>query len=142
MRHIESMIRMSEAHAKMHLRDFVRSEDINMGIQMLLKSFLQSQKQSVASALKPKFAKYLTHADGDFEVLQHLLSRLAREKARLLRMDRMEEEGKMIDVEIPKRQFVAEAREVAPASLEKFFLSKMFGQNARMEGDKILTRSI
>src|SRR5690348_16753338 len=30
-RHIESMIRMSEASAKMHLREFVSDEDVNMG---------------------------------------------------------------------------------------------------------------
>ena len=30
-RHIESMIRMSEAHAKLHLRDHVTEEDVNMG---------------------------------------------------------------------------------------------------------------
>lgn len=30
-RHMESMIRMSEAHAKMHLREFVNEEDVNMG---------------------------------------------------------------------------------------------------------------
>ena len=28
-RHIESMLRMAEAHAKMHLRDYVRSDDID-----------------------------------------------------------------------------------------------------------------
>jgi len=41
-RHIESMLRMSEAHAKMHLREYVKSEDINVAIKMLLDSFLQS----------------------------------------------------------------------------------------------------
>jgi len=47
-RHIESVIRMSEAYAKMHLRDHVRSDDIDMAIEMLLDSFLQSQKVTVA----------------------------------------------------------------------------------------------
>ena len=47
-RHIESVIRMSEAWAKLHLRDYVRSDDIDNAIEMLLASFLQSQKYSVA----------------------------------------------------------------------------------------------
>jgi len=47
-RHIESVLRMAEAHAKMHLRDYVRSDDIDHAISMLLDSFLQSQKYSVA----------------------------------------------------------------------------------------------
>jgi DNA replication licensing factor MCM2 len=39
-RHIESVLRMSEAHAKMHLRDYVRTDDIDFAINMLLDSFL------------------------------------------------------------------------------------------------------
>ncbi len=39
-RHIESVLRMSEAHAKMHLRDYVRSDDIDFAIEMMLESFL------------------------------------------------------------------------------------------------------
>lgn len=41
-RHIESVLRMSEANAKMHLRDYVRSDDIDLAIEMLLESFLQT----------------------------------------------------------------------------------------------------
>lgn len=41
-RHIESVIRMSEAWARMHLRDYVRSDDIDHAIEMLLESFLQT----------------------------------------------------------------------------------------------------
>jgi cell division protein FtsX len=40
-RHIESIIRMSEAHAKMHLRDHVRDDDVNVAISVMLHSFLQ-----------------------------------------------------------------------------------------------------
>ncbi len=32
-RHLESLIRMSEAHAKMHLREYVSDEDINAAIR-------------------------------------------------------------------------------------------------------------
>lgn len=47
-RHIESVLRMSEAFAKMHLRDHVSTADIDNAIEMLLESFLQSQKHSIA----------------------------------------------------------------------------------------------
>lgn len=43
-RHVESTIRMAEANAKMHLRDFVTTEDINMAIQVMLDSFISAQK--------------------------------------------------------------------------------------------------
>jgi DNA replication licensing factor MCM2 len=32
-RHLESIIRMSEAHARMHLREYVSDDDINMAIK-------------------------------------------------------------------------------------------------------------
>jgi DNA replication licensing factor MCM2 len=39
-RHIESVLRMSEAHAKLHLREYVRTDDIDVAIGMMLESFL------------------------------------------------------------------------------------------------------
>jgi len=41
-RHIESVLRMSEAYARLHLRDYVRADDIDFAINMLLDSFLQT----------------------------------------------------------------------------------------------------
>lgn len=51
-RHIESIIRMSEAHAKMHLRDYVQEDDVNMAIRMMLESFVETQKYSVMKSMK------------------------------------------------------------------------------------------
>ena len=47
MRHIESMIRMAEGHAKMHLREYVTEDDVNMAIRVMLESFIDTQKFSV-----------------------------------------------------------------------------------------------
>lgn len=51
-RHIESMIRMSEAHARMHLREYVQEDDVNMAITMMLESFLETQKYSVMKTMR------------------------------------------------------------------------------------------
>ena len=42
-RHLESMIRMSEAHARMHLRDRVTQEDVNVAIRVMVESFISTQ---------------------------------------------------------------------------------------------------
>jgi DNA replication licensing factor MCM2 len=34
-RHIESMIRIAEANAKIHLREFVHEDDVNMAIRFV-----------------------------------------------------------------------------------------------------------
>lgn len=56
-RHLESMIRMSEAHARMHLRRYVSQEDVDMAIRVLLDSFISTQKFGVQKALQ-KVQKY------------------------------------------------------------------------------------
>ncbi|PHU19436.1 hypothetical protein BC332_10587 [Capsicum chinense] len=41
-RHVESMIRMSEAHPRMHLRQHITKEDVDMAIHVLLDSFIKA----------------------------------------------------------------------------------------------------
>lgn len=51
-RHIESIIRMAEAHAKMHLRDYVLEDDVNMAIRVVLESFIDTQKFSIMRSMR------------------------------------------------------------------------------------------
>lgn len=51
-RHIESMIRMAEANAKIHLRDYVQEDDVNMAIRIMLESFIETQKYSVMKTMR------------------------------------------------------------------------------------------
>ncbi|ODM86799.1 DNA replication licensing factor mcm2, partial [Orchesella cincta] len=45
-RHIESMIRLAEAHAKVHLREYVNDDDINMSIRIVLESFIDTRSSA------------------------------------------------------------------------------------------------
>ena len=51
-RHLESMIRMSEASAKMNLREYVRADDIDLAIQVTVGSFVSAQKMSIKKTLE------------------------------------------------------------------------------------------
>ncbi|CAN8025282.1 unnamed protein product, partial [Ixodes persulcatus] len=51
-RHIESMIRLAEAHARLHLRQHVLEEDVNMAIRVMLESFISTQKYSVMRTME------------------------------------------------------------------------------------------
>lgn len=82
-RHIESMVRMAEAHAKMHLRDHVRADDIDLAIRVALESFIQSQKYSVMNHLRKSFSKYISYRRDHYELLSFLLLELGRDAARL-----------------------------------------------------------
>lgn len=51
-RHLESMIRMSEASAKMALRESVRADDIDLAISVAVGSFVNAQKMSIKKTLE------------------------------------------------------------------------------------------
>ena len=100
-RHIESVLRMSEAYARMHLREYVRSEDIDFAIDMLLESFLQSQKMTVARQLSKKLAKYKYQKNNNNSLLFHMLTKEARDRAVMDKAARNIEDTVKVAVEIP-----------------------------------------
>jgi len=51
-RHLESMIRMAEASAKMALREYVRGDDIDLAISVTVGSFVSAQKMSIKKTLE------------------------------------------------------------------------------------------
>ncbi len=51
-RHLESMIRMAEASAKMALREYVRADDIDLAISVAVGSFVSAQKMSIKRTLE------------------------------------------------------------------------------------------
>ncbi|KAJ3113955.1 MCM DNA helicase complex subunit [Phlyctochytrium bullatum] len=75
-RYLESMIRMSEAFAKMHLRDYVRQDDIDKAIGVMIQSFVSAQKLQVKNSLTRVFDKYIITEEDTFGLLHHLLSSL------------------------------------------------------------------
>jgi DNA replication licensing factor MCM2 len=81
-RYLESIIRMSEAFARMHLRDYVRQDDIDQAISVTVSSFISAQKYSVKKSLGKVFEKYMSCDKDHFELLMHVLSELEREYMR------------------------------------------------------------
>ena len=67
-RHLESMIRMAEARAAMHIREYVNDDDIDAAIKTMLDSFISTQKLSVQKVMKRKFSKFIV-SKHDFEGL-------------------------------------------------------------------------
>ena len=75
-RHLESIVRMSEASARMHLRDHVRRDDVDLAIKVVLESFIQAQKVSVRKTLQKSFKKYVTYGEDCNLLLMHQLQNL------------------------------------------------------------------
>ena len=80
-RHIESMIRIAESHAKMNLREFINEDDANMAMRVMLKSVFDTQKYSVMKNMKRNFSRYLSYKKDNNELLLFILRGLVNETA-------------------------------------------------------------
>ena len=79
-RHVESMIRMSEAHARMHLREYVNEDDVNMAVRIMLESFIATQKFSIMRTMRKTFSRYLAYKRDNNELLLFLLKQLTQDQ--------------------------------------------------------------
>jgi len=93
---------MAEAHAKLHLREYVRSDDIDGAIEMLLESFLQTQKLSVARQLAKRFEHYKSKQSDPMTLLLHLLQKMVNDRATYERAIRELRSEEKIQVRIPR----------------------------------------
>jgi len=149
-RHIESLIRIAEAHARIHLRDHVRDEDVDTAISMLLESFLQSQKYAVARQLGKRFSKYLRKLNEDSELLFHLLNKIFRDTLKFYQYRTNMDISAMIsigeidlkNISVNLEQFENEAREYAVHDLTGFLRTQLFMDNFVVRDRKIFKRTI
>ena len=79
------MIRIAESHAKMHLREFVSEDDVNMAMRVMLESFIDTQKFSVMKSMRRNFARYLSYKKDNNELLLFMLRGLSNETATYMR---------------------------------------------------------
>jgi len=125
-RHIESMIRMAEAHAKMHLREYVREDDVNMAIRVMLETFIDTQKYSVMRNMRKSFAQYLAFKRDNNELLLFVLKQLVRDQIMFYR-SRYRSEPDIVDIQ--EEEFSDRARQINIHNLSTFYESDMFKDN-------------
>ncbi|KAI7904580.1 MCM2/3/5 family-domain-containing protein [Cokeromyces recurvatus] len=125
-RHLESMIRLAEANAKMHLREYVRSDDVDMAIRVALDSFISAQKYSMMKILRRRFMKFIRNSRDDYELLFATLDDICTEKRKLyqLRYRRLPNE-----VTITLSEFENRARTLNVQDVKSFFNSEQFKKN-------------
>ena len=79
-RHAESIIRMAEAFARMHLREFVQMDDFDLAIGVMVRSFIDAQRYAVKRTLTRAFSKFISMKRDYDELLLYLLEDIARER--------------------------------------------------------------
>jgi DNA replication licensing factor MCM2 len=125
-RHIESVIRMAEAHARIHLRDSVQDVDVNMAIRMMLESFIDAQKFSVTKKMKITFQKYLSFQKEYTELLFFILRQLTLDQ---LAYDRSKKGPNVTEVEVLEKDLQERAKQINIFDLKAFFDSEIFKNN-------------
>ncbi|XP_047099077.1 DNA replication licensing factor Mcm2 [Schistocerca piceifrons] len=135
-RHIESIIRMSEAHARMHLREYVQESDVNMAICMMLQSFIQTQKYSVMNAMKTTFQKYLSYDKDNNELLYYILQSMTKDQLIFMRSLHG---TKVRMLKLREKDFLDKARVIGITDVSTFFKSHIFtGNGFKYEADRHL----
>eukprot|EP00055_Hartaetosiga_balthica_P011307 m.50870 g.50870 ORF g.50870 m.50870 type:complete len:903 (+) comp7538_c0_seq1:90-2798(+) len=122
-RHVEGIIRIAEANARMHLRSHVRSDDIDMAIRVALKSFIDSQKFSVMKGMRRTFQKYLRYKTDDNKLLMSMLVRLYQQER-----DYLEAKGNTGLVSVDKEEFENTAKQYEINDLSAFFKWSRFSK--------------
>lgn len=136
-RHLESLLRISEAHCKMCLREQVRGEDVDFAINMMLESFLQSQKYSVAKILKKKFKHFFNVSKDRIPLLMDILGKLTKEKMQYLKYFNNKIDTLPSEVTVNKESFEKEAIEMGISLFEDFYESEEFKSKNSLEGNLI-----
>ncbi|KAI6121457.1 MCM-domain-containing protein [Pisolithus sp. B1] len=137
-RHLESMIRMAEASAKMSLREYVRSDDIDVAISVAVGSFVSAQKMSIKKTLERGFRKYLTQARDYEELLAFILGQLVKDKARFHQLQR-HEQPELVTVNVSQLDERAKEHDIYDTS--PFLHSKLFAANGyKLRGQVIEKR--
>lgn len=126
-RHIESMIRMAEASAKMHLRDHVREEDVNLAIRMMLESFVDTQKYSVMKSMRQTFQKYLSYKKDHSELLYYILRQITLDTLTFKKAS--QRGGPVTTVEISEKDLLDRAKQIDIHNLHPFYESHIFKSN-------------
>lgn len=69
----------------MHLREIVRNEDVDVAISVMMNSFIQSQKQTIARSIQKNFVHYLRVKGDCNDVLLNTLNEMVTEQLKYLK---------------------------------------------------------
>ncbi|KAH8108108.1 MCM-domain-containing protein [Cristinia sonorae] len=132
-RHLESMIRMAEASARMALREYVRADDIDLAISVAIGSFVSAQKMSIKKTLERGFRKYLTQSKDHEELLAFILGQIVKEKARIYQLQKYQQPEKVtLKVsELDERAKEHDIFDTAPFLRSALFKANGYTHNSR-----------
>jgi len=141
-RHMDSLMRMTEAFARMELRDYVTEKDVDNAMAVMLESFIQSQKHQVAEELRKKFRRYISQATPMADQFMVMFEKLFKDKVRAmqLRQQAGAEPVEQSTVAVPMEEVVRqiEAQELDIDQANVFMRTERFNKTFRIEGENLM----
>lgn len=129
-RHIESLFRMSEAYARMHLRENVCNDDLDMAIRVMTESLCEAQKFTFKRQWRRLFRPYLTYRQDNDVLLMHVLHELfqSAHSYHQLRVQTQRKHSARADttLRVLTSDLLAKAKAVGIYDLSEFFQSAAF----------------
>jgi len=139
-RHIDSIVRLAEASARMELRMHVTTRDLDYAISVMLESFIQSQKHQVAEELRQKFRRYVAQATPLSDQFMGLLQKLFKDRSEQMRLSRPGgAEPDVAEVSVPMGDLAAqlERNDLDADQAHEFLGSERFRSNFRLDGERL-----
>mmetsp|Transcript_816 Transcript_816/g.1812 ORF Transcript_816/g.1812 Transcript_816/m.1812 type:complete len:891 (+) Transcript_816:14-2686(+) len=139
-RHVESIVRMAEANARLELRQHVTSKDLDNAIAMMLESFIQSQKYQIAEELRKHFSRYVASTRPMADQIMSVLDKMFKDKLEMMRLSRpnsLPPEVGAVPIEVADVIRSIEAADIDMEETHTFMRSDRFRQNFRLEGERI-----
>lgn len=129
-RHMESIIRISEAYARVHLRATVQQRDVDFAISVMLNSFISAQKLRVQGKLRKSFGRYLFSKHEDTRLLEYLLREMIKDqeyqRAQRVLKGFAPDNAANEPIKLALSEFETKALELNVKSLTAFYRSKSF----------------
>eukprot|EP00756_Hemistasia_phaeocysticola_P017313 Hpha_TRINITY_DN15531_c4_g3::TRINITY_DN15531_c4_g3_i1::g.105459::m.105459/K02540/MCM2; DNA replication licensing factor MCM2 len=119
-RHLESIIRLSESFARMRLAHFVRPDDVDRAISLFLKCFLRTMPTRRQRELTKKYSKFLTPEKQTNQALFHALTALAEERRRMHVVKYGSAEGREVAVDFQQFRSAADHYNIGANAINKF----------------------
>jgi len=144
-RHVESIIRIAEANARMELRQHVNAKDLDNAISTVLESFIQSQKLQVAEELRRRFRRYIRQSTPMADQIMELLDKLFKQKIEhrmLARPGELPPDVSEVSVEMAEVVAAIERNDLDLEEAHAFMRTPRFQQNFRADDNGRLFRLV
>merc|ERR1711997_1256852 len=116
--------------------EYVRSDDVDMAIRIMLESFIDTQKKSIQAALKKHFKQYLNYDKDTNQLLLHLLNeeideelkwkQITSRKGNLDSQQDADENVQSVEIQLKDFEQRIAAMSIPNENLQKFLKSKKF----------------